>query len=289
MKNVAITLQGQIKDMALCLRSTGSDHHPSGSRVGQLLNEYCCTNFIKARADPLGHKALMAQTQFDPDPLAVAHVMQYSPSQKHAIFCIRRNYLQQLALISCRRQQLLQQLQAAPGALRTGIADLASDHLTVDNITQQLQGLLAEEHHAYMLYLRKVGHEISTVRQAAIAVVHPFPYTTDLIAVVDALAEEEGEPSGEAFKAAADACDAAPVLEVTDKPDRVNVAADRSPCDTASGSIKETDCTSTANLAASARATGIHPDPSSMAVKALQIISSIVTDDLTPQSIFSLQ
>lgn len=85
MKNVAITLQGQIKDMALCLRSTGSDHHPSGSRVGQLLNEYCCTNFIKARADPLGHKALMAQTQFDPDPLAVAvSSTNLCPLQLHA-------------------------------------------------------------------------------------------------------------------------------------------------------------------------------------------------------------
>ncbi len=91
------------------------------------------------------------------------HVMQYSPSQKHAIFCIRRSYLQQLALIARRRHQLLQQLQAAPGTLCTGIADLASNHLTVDSITQQLQGLLAEEHTAYMLYLRKVGHEVSKV------------------------------------------------------------------------------------------------------------------------------
>lgn len=89
--------------------------------------------------------------------------MHYSPSQKHAIFCIRRRYLRQLALISCRRQQLLQQLQAAPGALSTGIADLASNHLTVDNFTQQLQELLAEEHTAYMMYLRKVGHEVSKV------------------------------------------------------------------------------------------------------------------------------
>ncbi len=63
-----MTLQGQIKDMALCLRSTG----PAGSCVEQLLNEYCCTNFVKARADPLGHKALMAQAQFTPDPLGVA-------------------------------------------------------------------------------------------------------------------------------------------------------------------------------------------------------------------------
>jgi len=86
--------------------------------------------------------------------------MQYSSSQKHAIFSIRRSYLQQLALISRCRHQLLRQLQAAPGALCTGIADLASNHLTMDNITQELQGLLAEEHTAYMLYLRKVGHEV---------------------------------------------------------------------------------------------------------------------------------
>lgn len=72
--NVAITLQGQIKEMALCLRNVGTDvdYHPSGSRVEQLLNEYCCTNFVKARADPLGHKALMAKAQYTPDPLAVA-------------------------------------------------------------------------------------------------------------------------------------------------------------------------------------------------------------------------
>jgi hypothetical protein len=88
------------------------------------------------------------------------HVMQYSSSQKHAIFSIRRSYLQQLALISRCRHQLLRQLQAAPGALCTGIADLASNHLTMNNITQKLQGLLAEEHTAYMLYLRKVGHEV---------------------------------------------------------------------------------------------------------------------------------
>ncbi len=77
--------------------------------------------------------------------------------------------------------------------------------------------------------------------------------------------------------------------EVTDKPDGFNVAADQPPCATASDSITATDCTSAANLTASARASGIHSDPPSMAVKALQVISSVVTDDLTPQSIFSLQ
>lgn len=41
--------------------------------------------------------------------------------------------------------------------------------------------------------------QISSVWQAAVSIVHSYPHTTDLIASVDALAEEEGEPSGEAF------------------------------------------------------------------------------------------
>ncbi len=75
--------------MSLCLRSTGpdEDYLPSGSRVEQLLNEYCCTNFVKARADPLGHKALMAQAQFTPDPLGVAvSSTKPCPLQLRAIF-----------------------------------------------------------------------------------------------------------------------------------------------------------------------------------------------------------
>jgi len=77
--------------------------------------------------------------------------------------------------------------------------------------------------------------------------------------------------------------------EVNDEPDSVNVAADQLPCATASDSNTATACASAADLTASARANGIHSDQSSMAVKALQVVSSLVTDDLTPQSIFSLQ
>ncbi len=47
--------------------------------------------------------------------------------------------------------------------------------------------------------------QVSTLWQAAVAVVHSFPDSTDLIATVDALAEEEGEPPAEAFRAATNA------------------------------------------------------------------------------------
>ena len=49
--------------------------------------------------------------------------------------------------------------------------------------------------------------QIATPWQAAVSVVQSFPRTTDLLAAVDALALEEGEPPGTVFQAAAEACD----------------------------------------------------------------------------------
>lgn len=48
--------------------------------------------------------------------------------------------------------------------------------------------------------------QVSTPWQAAVSIVHSFPYTTDFLACIDALALEEGEPPSEAFKAAQQAC-----------------------------------------------------------------------------------
>ncbi len=59
--------------MAACLRHAGQDmDHSTRDHLQQLLNEYCCTNFVKARGDPTGHKALLSSHSFTPDPLAVA-------------------------------------------------------------------------------------------------------------------------------------------------------------------------------------------------------------------------
>lgn len=74
-----------------------------------------------------------------------------------------------------------------------------------------------------------------------------------------------------------------------DMPDSIHVAAGQPPCATASDSSTATACASAAELTASARVSGSHPAPSSMTEKALLVVSNLVTDDLTPQSIFSLQ
>ncbi len=106
----------------------------------------------------------------------VQHVMQFSRSQQNALFFLRRSHLRQLADISKRRQQLLRQLQSAPEALGVSSGDLASSHFTVDDITQQLQKLLTDEHVAYMEYLRTVGHEV--IHAAAAVYVSNAQYIT---------------------------------------------------------------------------------------------------------------
>ena len=47
--------------------------------------------------------------------------------------------------------------------------------------------------------------QVLSAWQAAVALVHAFPHHPDLIAMVEALAEEEGEPSAEALRAAVNA------------------------------------------------------------------------------------
>ena len=48
-----------------------------------------------------------------------------------------------------------------------------------------------------------VRTQVLTVWQGAVAAVHAFPQVPDAVAVANALAEEEGEPSCEALKEAA--------------------------------------------------------------------------------------
>lgn len=45
--------------------------------------------------------------------------------------------------------------------------------------------------------------QICTPWQAAVASVHPFPHIADLVATVNALADEAGEPSASMFQATA--------------------------------------------------------------------------------------
>ena len=53
-------MQGYIADMMACLRSAGPELDQSASRhISSLLDEYCCTHFIKATSDLKGHQSLI--------------------------------------------------------------------------------------------------------------------------------------------------------------------------------------------------------------------------------------
>ena len=66
-------VQEQIREMGRCLSDTGPDMaSAAGIRVRGLLEEYCLSNFAKARADPAGHQALWGLCSFYHDPLQIA-------------------------------------------------------------------------------------------------------------------------------------------------------------------------------------------------------------------------
>ena len=103
--------------------------------------------------------------------LSVQHIMNFSRSQKAALFGQRRNYFTQMAQISTRRQQLLQQLNSLPDPMNLDAAQVYTRNLAADDITQQLQGLMADELRTYLHFLRAVGHKVRG------GTLYPIPYT----------------------------------------------------------------------------------------------------------------
>ena len=69
--------------------------------------------------------------------------MQISPAQTARVLQLRRDYITNVALVSRRRQQLLQQMQSIPPAM--GITSHEFGSSTVDGITQQLQHCVVQE------------------------------------------------------------------------------------------------------------------------------------------------
>lgn len=86
--------------------------------------------------------------------------MQFTQSQKDALFRLRRNYLTQLSVIGRQRRQLLQQLRNVSGGVGAGRAQPVPSCFSVDGIIQQLQGLLTQEQTAFLKFLRVAGHEV---------------------------------------------------------------------------------------------------------------------------------
>ena len=86
--------------------------------------------------------------------------MQYTTAQLQALYTARRAYLSTLASISQQHQGLVLQLQSAPPALGLNCEEVMCSQSAVNACLKQLQQLQAQEHAAYMLFMKQVAFEV---------------------------------------------------------------------------------------------------------------------------------
>ena len=87
-------------------------------------------------------------------------MLQYTADQKAAIFALRRKYITSMAHLSKNWQRLTQQMQSAPEAACIDGLELAASHNAMDDITQQLQECVAQEHLLFVDFMKKFAHEV---------------------------------------------------------------------------------------------------------------------------------
>ncbi|KAL0021152.1 hypothetical protein WJX77_005530 [Trebouxia sp. C0004] len=107
-----------------------------------------------------------------------------------------------MAQLSKLRKQLLQQLHSEP-ELDLSSVELEARQRSEDRILRQLDNCTLEANRRYFEYMGSVGHDVMTMWQAFVPIIHAFPQAPDVLAMGNALAEEEGDPSAEPLHAAA--------------------------------------------------------------------------------------
>lgn len=208
-QQLAIVWQDYVRELAICL-ATGGDEvrwdvgSPTGQRMTALHNELCQLCACRAAADLESHKAFVASCllpahtpagRAEPDWLKLGQNLKLSEEQLHNLFLLRRAYLQKQALIL--GYQLDLQLQQEGGRQQGGPG------LQPVHYMHQMQDLAVQLNEAFMHYMGTLFTGILTVWQASMAMVSSFPHPPDrLRVIVDALAEEHGEPSVASFQTA---------------------------------------------------------------------------------------
>ncbi|DBA88331.1 hypothetical protein WJX79_008521 [Trebouxia sp. C0005] len=209
---LAVIRQGYVTKVAKLLLASGHDFDPkAGLQLGQLLQEFCTLHTVRARVAPRecgrifnwSAPSLQADNEKrTPDCFALLRILQLTEDQKRAILSYRRIYISHMAQLSELRKQLLQQLHSE-SAVELSNGALEARQTCEDQILRQLENCTVAANRQYFHYVGSVGHNAMTLWQACASVVHAFPQSPDVLAIGNALAEEEGEPSAELLHAAA--------------------------------------------------------------------------------------
>mmetsp|Transcript_15374 Transcript_15374/g.46404 ORF Transcript_15374/g.46404 Transcript_15374/m.46404 type:complete len:728 (-) Transcript_15374:3796-5979(-) len=107
---------------------------------------------------------------------------------------LRRLYLGRLGDVLRKRQAIAAQMRPSTATFDGGRASI-QEYLKVVDITEQLQANLVEEHKLLQMLMINITFRIGRPLQAASLIVQSYPFPPDMLAVINCLAEDEGDPS----------------------------------------------------------------------------------------------
>lgn len=114
--------------------------------------------------------------------------------QRNGMRQLRRLYLGRLGDVLRKRQRIAGQLQPSASAFDGGRGSVV-EYCKVVGIAEQLQANLAEEHQLLQTLMINITFRIGRPLQAANVIVQAYPWAPDMLAIINCLAEEEGDPS----------------------------------------------------------------------------------------------
>lgn len=135
----------------------------------------------------------------------VAASAEFSDVQTRQILKIRRHYYEQAGAIANSRSRIVPWLQAQ-GSIQGNYPGMASQFVTSHAAMQQLQENLLQEQNLLISLLGSVWRRTCTILQTAIMSVQSYPLSVDVVAMMNCMAEDAGEPPPEDLMAGYASC-----------------------------------------------------------------------------------
>lgn len=202
-----------VNALAQCLvLANGDANSPAMERMTQLVRECLALSAGMAVANPRGtfafHSLNMdaaapsnAEEAPGPDYWArIVKELQLAPEVRQDLKLARRAYLTALSFIIKDRQELISSLEAAAP---NGGNYSSTSHRFLKSLdaADKLHHNMQQQHSCLLQFTMTVALRLADKFQGAILIVQSFPWSPDVLSIVDVVAAEDGELSTEALLA----------------------------------------------------------------------------------------
>ncbi|KAL3147225.1 hypothetical protein ABBQ32_002720 [Trebouxia sp. C0010 RCD-2024] len=198
-----------VNALAQCLvLANGDVNSPALERMSQLVQECLSLSAGVAVANPRGSFTFHSLKMDAASPTAAAQApgqdfwerivkeLQLSPEIRQDIKLARRAYLTQLGFIIRERKELIRSLEDnMPNA--SDHAAISTRFLQSLDISTKLHQNMQQQHSCLLQFTMTVALRIADKFHGAILIVQSFPWSPDVLSIVNIIANEDSEPSAE--------------------------------------------------------------------------------------------